>query len=99
MDWEYCYNHNETVPVYAYLYDGTDFFSGTVNVRQGTLNITRVNSDLFDSNSKLPRPGWGTFCDFWDYFGLVSSITFSIGCPAAGVAVSIVNFVVNRAVC
>lgn len=99
MDWEYCYNHNESVPVYAYLYDATGFFNGTYNVRQGTLNITWVNSDLFDSNSKLPRPGWGTFCDFWDYFGFVSSITFSIGCPAAGVAVSIVSFVVNRAVC
>jgi len=99
MDWEYCYNHNETVPVYSYLYDGTDFFSGTVNVRQGILNITWVNPVVFDSNSKLPRPGWGTFCDFWDYFGLVSSITFGIGCPAAGVAVSIVSFVVNRAVC
>lgn len=99
MDWEYCYNHNETVPVYAYLYDGTGFFSGTYDVRQGVLNVSWVNSNLFDLDSKLPRPGWDTFCDFWDYFGLVSSLTFGIGCPPAGIAVSIVSFVVTRSVC
>lgn len=98
-DWEYCYNHNVSVPVYANLYDGTSFFTGTYNVRQGTLNINWVNPTLFNSNSKVPRPGWGTFCEFWDYFGFISSLTFSIACPAAGVTVAIIDFVVHRTSC
>lgn len=98
FDWDYSYLHYQTVDVEAYLYDGTDFYRGTFNVRQGLLTVTWVNSSLFNAKQQL-HPGWGTFCGYWTIGGYICAQLVGLACPPAGAVIGAISCVVTSVKC
>lgn len=98
FDWDYCYNNHEYVPIYACFYeDSENFFEGMYNPYYGTLIVTWVNPNLYDS--KKMRPGWETFCGYWTVGGYVCAQLFSLACPLAGAVVATTACVICTVKC